>query len=105
MESNFVRILKKGTGKYKGMLPLKYFRCGKISHITTRCLEKGSRQKSRENKRKFNKRAYHVKDDVGISDDELDYEDGDCLFLVERDVPKIDIPKTVATTLHAKREK
>lgn len=43
MESNFVRILKKGTSKYKIMLPFKCFRCVKIGHISTRCLEKGTR--------------------------------------------------------------
>jgi hypothetical protein len=30
---NFVRKLKKGTGKYKVMLPLKCFNCGGIGHF------------------------------------------------------------------------
>jgi hypothetical protein len=30
---NFVRKLKRGIGKYKGMLPLKKFNCGKIGHF------------------------------------------------------------------------
>lgn len=93
MEVNFVRKLKKGTNKYKGILLLKFFRCGKIGHIANSFLENNLRKKSRENRGKFNKRTYYVKDDVGISHDESDYEDGDYLFLGERDIPKIDIPK------------
>jgi hypothetical protein len=34
---NFVRNLKKGTDKYKGMLPLKCFNCGKIGHFANKC--------------------------------------------------------------------
>jgi hypothetical protein len=33
----FVRNLKKGTDKYKGMLPLKCFNCGKIGHFANKC--------------------------------------------------------------------
>jgi hypothetical protein len=29
--------LKRGTGKYKGMLPLKCFNCGKIGHFANKC--------------------------------------------------------------------
>jgi hypothetical protein len=34
---NFVRKLKKGTKKYKGMLPLKCFDCDKIGHFVNKC--------------------------------------------------------------------
>jgi hypothetical protein len=34
---NFVRKLKRGTKKYKGMLPLKCFNCGKIGHFANKC--------------------------------------------------------------------
>ena len=36
--TNFVWKLKKGTGKYKGKLPLKFFSCGKIGHFDSKCL-------------------------------------------------------------------
>ena len=36
-ESLFVSKLKKGTGKYKGDLPLKCFNCGRIGHFPHKC--------------------------------------------------------------------
>jgi hypothetical protein len=32
---NFMKKLKKGTGKFKGKLPLKCFNCGKVGHFPT----------------------------------------------------------------------
>ena len=40
-ESNFVRKSKRGTGKYKGKLPLKWFECGRNGHFTSKCPYKG----------------------------------------------------------------
>ena len=36
--ANFVRKLKRGTGKYKGKLPLKCFSCGNMGHFASKCL-------------------------------------------------------------------
>jgi hypothetical protein len=36
-EANFVKNMKKGTGKYKGKLPLKYFGCGRIGNFASKC--------------------------------------------------------------------
>jgi hypothetical protein len=36
IEANFVRRLKKGSGKYKGKLSLKCFNCGKIGHFASK---------------------------------------------------------------------
>ena len=36
-EANFIRKLKKGFGKYKGKLPLKFCNCGKVGHFSSKC--------------------------------------------------------------------
>ena len=36
-EALFVSRLNKGTGKYKGKLPLKCFNCGRIGHFSHKC--------------------------------------------------------------------
>ena len=36
-EALFVSRLNKGTGKYKGKLPLKCFNCGRIGHFSHNC--------------------------------------------------------------------
>jgi hypothetical protein len=40
IEENFVRRLKKGSGKYKGKLPCKCFNYGKIGHFASKCPHK-----------------------------------------------------------------
>jgi hypothetical protein len=37
---NFVRKLKRGINKYKGMIPLKCFNCGGIGHFSSKCPHK-----------------------------------------------------------------
>jgi hypothetical protein len=35
--TNFMKKLKKGTGRYKGKFPLICFNCGKIGHFANKC--------------------------------------------------------------------
>jgi hypothetical protein len=37
IEEKIVRRLKKGSGKYQGKLPFKFFNCGKIGHFSSKC--------------------------------------------------------------------
>jgi hypothetical protein len=36
-ETNFIRKLSKGSGKYKGKLPFKCFNYGKVGHFASKC--------------------------------------------------------------------
>jgi hypothetical protein len=66
--TNFVRRFQKGSGRYKGKSPLKFFNCGRIGHIVENCYSK---------KRSINnKKSFYSKDD-DISSDESDEEDND----------------------------
>ena len=54
--ANFIKKLKKGTGKYKGKIPLICFNCGKIGHFASKCpypkQEEIDDEKTVKNKRK-----------------------------------------------------
>ena len=55
-EANFVRKLKRGTGKYKGKIPLKCFESGRIGHFASKCHYKRNPNNDNENSCKENKR-------------------------------------------------
>lgn len=82
LEEKFTRNLKKGTEKYKGMLPLKCFSCGNIGHYASRSPNR-SMHKKRDTKERKVKRMYYVKEDARFFYHESDYEDDkdECMFL------------------------
>ena len=75
-ESLFIKKLEKGTGKYKGKLPLKCFNYGRIGHFSSKCAypkqddsderetSKFKRGKPRNKKKPYEKRknVYTIKD-------------------------------------------
>ena len=56
--AKFVNKLKHGTGKYKGKLPMKCFRCGKIGHFATKCTLKNSSGYNSTKTRELNREIY-----------------------------------------------
>ena len=86
--TNFVRKLKRATGKYKGKLPLICFNCGKIGHFSnkfsyaknTNSDEEESPKKEtkyqkgdkKRNKMKFIKKILHSKEGNSSSDEDDD---------------------------------
>ena len=53
-EVNFVKNLRRGSGTYKGKLPLKCFDCGRIRHFSSKCPfnkhSNGEEESDRKNK-------------------------------------------------------
>ena len=87
---NFVRKWKRGTGKYKGMLPLICFNCAGVVHIANKCPYKKNKrneeeydrkkkkkiQKCRRNKKKIFKKIICTKEDSSSSDEDEANESG-----------------------------
>jgi hypothetical protein len=74
---NFVRRFQKGSGRYKGKFPLKFFNGGRIGHIFEKFYHK---------KRSLNNQNIFYSKDDGISSNESDEEDndgGEVLFITQ----------------------
>jgi hypothetical protein len=73
IEAKFVRRLKKGSGKYQGKLPFKFFNCGKIGHFASKCPHQKKDQNSDDEKKykykKYNKKKSLVANNDNSSED------------------------------------
>jgi hypothetical protein len=90
---NFIRMLKRGTSKYKGILPLKCFNCDSIVYFSSKCTyaknegnyeeedpkkkNKNKKVDKRRIKKKFFKKSFYSKEDKSSLDDDDDDSDSD----------------------------
>jgi len=79
-ESNFVKNLQWGTGRFRGKLPFKCFACGRVSHYAAKCPHKDKLDKGKEpvrwnRKQNVSKKSYYTHEDSdGISNNDEDEE-------------------------------
>jgi hypothetical protein len=94
-EANYARKLKRGSGKYKGKLPFKFFNCGEVGHFVAKCpyakIKNNNKEEdssfkrykkgNTENRRKFyrQRKNLYTNEDNNSSDD-IDNEMKEILF-------------------------
>eukprot|EP00253_Pinus_taeda_P001678 PITA_01678 len=82
-ESNFVKNLQRGAGRFRGKLPFKFFACGRASHYDAKCpykLDKGN-EPVRWNK--ISKKSYYTHEDSdGLSNSDEDERGNNCRLLM-----------------------
>lgn len=83
-EALLAKRLPKGTGKYRGKIPLKCFSCNRIRHIVVNCLNGDNKDKP-EKFKKFkggNWRNCFVAVDEGVTDEESEDEESEDIVFV-----------------------
>jgi hypothetical protein len=68
IEEKIVRRLNKGSGKYQGKLPFKFFNCGKIGHFPSKCPYQKKDQNS-DDEKKYKYKKYNKKKSLVANND------------------------------------
>eukprot|EP00253_Pinus_taeda_P019483 PITA_19483 len=77
-ESNFVKNIQRGTGRFRGKLPFKCFACGRVGHYVAKCPHKDKTDKGKEplrwnKKQNVTKKSYYTHEDSdGLSNSDED---------------------------------
>eukprot|EP00253_Pinus_taeda_P032447 PITA_32447 len=72
-ESNFVKNLQRGAGRFRGKLPFKCFACGRVGHYAAKCPHKGKEPVRWNKKQHVNKKSYYTHEDSdGFSNSDED---------------------------------
>ena len=75
-ETLFIKKLERGTGKYKGKIPLSFFSCGRIGHFSSKCpYSKQDDSDKREVSNKFKKGKKGNKNKIIYTMEDSEYED------------------------------
>jgi hypothetical protein len=64
-----VRRLKKGSGKYQGKLPFKFFNCGKIGRFASKCPHK-KKDQNFEGEEKYKYKRFGKKKSLCVNNDD-----------------------------------
>jgi len=87
-ESNFVKNLQRGFGRFRGKLTFKCFACGRVSHYAAKCphkdkLEKGKEPVKWNRKQNVSKKRYYThEDNDGFSNSDEDEQCNDYRLLM-----------------------
>jgi hypothetical protein len=80
IEAKFVRRLKKGSDKYQGKLPFKFFNCGNIGHFASKCPHK-KKDLNVEGEEKYKSKRFGKKKSLCVNNDDSSRDtngDSDC---------------------------